>query len=151
MVGSALGVWDAKLGERELQREIEAVLAQVPLFAGLSRRHLGRVASAAAHRHYLAGAELVRAGTPGDAFYVILAGEASVDVPAGPVALGAGSFFGEMAIIDEEPRSATVTAVTDIVVLLIPRDRFRAVLTSEPTVALEIMATLARRLRQAQA
>ena len=151
MVGSALGVWDAPISRRDAQREAETLLAQVPLFGSLSRRHLGKVASVAVHQHCLAGSDLVRAGTPGDAFYVILDGEARVDVPAGPVPLAAGAFFGEMAIIDGAPRSATVTAITDIVVLMIPRDKFLALLLAEPSVALEIMTTLTRRLREAQA
>jgi CRP-like cAMP-binding protein len=151
MVGSALGVWDAPVSRREQQRELELVLEQVPLFRGLSRRHLGRLAGVAVHQHCIAGQALVQAGAPGDAFYVVLDGEASVDVPAGPIPLGAGSFFGEMAILDGAPRSATVTAVTDISLLVIPRDRFVGVLESEPTVALAILATLAERLRAAQA
>jgi CRP-like cAMP-binding protein len=93
----------------------------------------------------------VEAGTPGDAFYVVLDGEAHVDVPGGPIPLAAGSFFGEMAIIDGAPRSATVTATTDMVLLVIARDRFLGVLESEPTVALAIMTILAGRLRAAQA
>ncbi len=151
MVGSALGVWDAPVGRREQLREIELVLEQVPLFRGLSRRHLGRVARVAVSRHCIAGQTLVRVGEPGDAFDLVLDGEANVDVPTGPITLSAGSFFGEMAILDGAPRSATVTAVTDMSLLVIPRDRFVGVLESEPTVALAILATLTARLRAAQA
>ena len=151
VVGSALGVWDAPVSRRDAQREAQALLAQVPLFSGLSQRHLGKVASVAVHQHCLAGSDLVRAGAPGDAFYVILDGKAHVDVPGGPVALGAGAFFGEMAIIDGAARSATVTAVTDIVVLKIPRNKFLAVLAAEPSVALGILITLSRRIRASQA
>lgn len=151
MVGSAIGVWDAPVSQRVFQREAADVLAQVPLFAGLSRRQLEKIAGVAVHKHYLAGSSLVRAGTPGDAFYVILGGDVSVDVPAGPVTLSAGDFFGEMAMIDGEPRFATVTAATDAVVLVIPRQKFLALLVSEPKVALAILATLAQRLRRAQA
>jgi CRP-like cAMP-binding protein len=150
MVGSALGVWDAPVSRRDFQQEAETLLAQVPLFSGLSRRQLARIASVAEHRHCLADAALVRAGTAGDAFYVILDGGARVELPGGPVALGPGSFFGEMAIIDGAPRSATVSAVTDIVVLVIPRAKFLSLLMAEPKVALAIMATLAQRLREAQ-
>jgi CRP/FNR family transcriptional regulator, cyclic AMP receptor protein len=151
MVGSALGVWDAPVSRRDVQREMETLLAQVPLFAGLSRRHLGRVAGVVEHKHYLANSPLVRAGEPGDAFYVILDGEARVELPAGPVTLAAGSFFGEMAIIDGAPRSATVSAVTDLVVLIISRPKFLALLDDEPKVVLALLMTLAQRLREAQA
>jgi CRP-like cAMP-binding protein len=151
MVGSSLGVWDAPVNRRNFEREAVSLLEQVPLFAGLSRRQLGRVASVAEHKHFLANAPLVSVGGPGDAFYVILDGEAQVELPAGPVPLTAGSFFGEMAIIDGSPRSATVSAVTDIVVLAIPRAKFLALLESEPKVTLAVLMTLAQRLREAQA
>lgn len=151
MVSSPVGVWDAPASARVIERETTALLEQVPLFAGLSRRHLGRVASVAAPKHYLAGAALVRVGAPADAFYIILDGDARVDIPGGAVALAPGDFFGEMALIDGEPRAATVTAVTDMVVLVIPRSKFLALLVAEPKVALAMMTTLVRRLRAAQA
>ena len=69
---------------REIQQEAETLLAQVPLFRGLSRRQLGRVAAVAEHKHCLANSALVRVGTPGDAVYVILDGEAQVELPGGP-------------------------------------------------------------------
>ena len=151
MVSSAIGVWDAPVSSRQIQREATALLEQVPLFAGLSRRHIGRVASVAAPKHYLAGAELVRVGAPADAFYIILDGDARVEIPGGAVPLEPGDFFGEMALIDGEPRAATVTAVTDIVVLTIPRQKFLALLADEPKVTLAMMTTLVQRLRAAQA
>ena len=151
MVSSAIGVWDAPVSARQIAQEATVLLEQVPLFAGLSRRHLGRVASVAAPKHYLAGEELVRIGAPADAFYIILEGTARVEIPGGSVSLEAGDFFGEMALIDGEPRAATVTAVTDIVVLTIPRQKFLALLEAEPKVALAMMTTLVQRLRAAQA
>ena len=151
MLGSAIGVWDAPVSARQLERETVAVLEQVPLFAGLSRRHLGRVASVAAHKHYLAGEALVRVGASGDAFYIILDGDARVEIPGGPVMLQPGDFFGEMALVDGAPRAATVTALTDIVVLTIPRPKFLALLVAEPKVTIAILTTLAQRLRAAQA
>lgn len=151
MVSSAIGVWDAPVSARQIEREVTALLEQVPLFAGLSKRQLGRVASVAAPKHYLAGAELVHVGAPADAFFIILDGDARVDAPGGAVSLGAGDFFGEMALIDGEPRTATVTTVTDVVALLIPRRPFLALLVAEPKVALAIMTTLVQRLRAAPA
>ena len=151
MVSSAIGVWDAPVSARQLEKETTALLEQVPLFAGLSRRHLGKVASVAAPKHYLAGDELVRVGAPPDAFYVILDGTASVEIPGGAIPLSAGDFFGEMALIDGEPRTATVSAVTDVVVLTIPRDKFLALLVAEPKVTLAMMTTLVQRLRAVRA
>jgi CRP/FNR family transcriptional regulator, cyclic AMP receptor protein len=128
------------------------MLADLPLFAGLSRRHLGKVASAASTKRYAAGSALVRADGPANAFYVILDGRVRVDTPTGDTSeLNAGEFFGEMALIDGEPRSATVVAVTDVYVLIISRPKFLKVLESEPKIALAIMATLTRRIRAAQA
>jgi CRP-like cAMP-binding protein len=152
MVGSAATTLDTPSARaRGLGREAADLLGQVPIFASLSRRHLGRIASVAATKRYAAGSPLVRVGKPADAFYVIIDGSARVDLPGRPVTLEAGDFFGEMAILDGEPRSATVTAVSEVLVLMIPRVKFLKVLESEPKIALAIMATLTHRLRAVQA
>ena len=152
IVGGAAATLDTPSARaRGLGREATDLLGQVPIFASLSRRHLARIASVAATKRYAASSPLVRVGKPGDAFYVILDGSARVDVPGRPVTLEAGDFFGEMAILDGEPRSATVTAVSDVLVLMIPRAKFLKVLESEPKIALAIMATLTHRLRAVQA
>ena len=79
---------------RGLGREATDLLAQVPLFSTLSRRHLGRIAGAATTKRFAAGAPLVRVGKPADAFYVILDGTARVQVPGRPVTLEAGTSSG---------------------------------------------------------
>ena len=126
------------------------MIAEIPLFASLSRRHLGRVASVAATKRYASGSTLALVGKPADAFYVILDGRVRVDIPGRAVELGAGDFFGEMALIDGAPRSATVSAVSDLFVMMIPRSKFLKLLEAEPKIALSIMATLTRRLRAVQ-
>jgi CRP-like cAMP-binding protein len=152
LVETAAAAWSAPgAAPRQLERATVEVLAQVPLFATLSRRHLGRVADVASAGRYAAGTPLVVEGTPADAFYAILAGSARVDVPGQDVTLATGDFFGEMALVDDEPRAATVTALTDVLVLMIPRGRFLELLEAEPKVALAVMETLTRRLRAAQA
>jgi CRP/FNR family cyclic AMP-dependent transcriptional regulator len=152
MVGAAVSSWDLKAGSSgKADRETAALLAQVPLFATLSKRHLGRVAGVATTKRYAAHTPLVREGNPADAFFVILDGEARVDVPGRAVPLSSGDFFGEMGLIDGEPRSATVSAVTDVLVLMIPRAKFLKLLESEPKVALGLLAALTRRLRAVQA
>jgi CRP/FNR family transcriptional regulator, cyclic AMP receptor protein len=133
-----------------LGREAIDMLAEVPLFAALSRRHLGKIANAASAKRYSPGAALVREGGPANAFYVIFDGRARVDTPKGGIELGAGEFFGEMALLDGEPRSATVVAVSEVYVMAISRPKFLAVLEAEPKIALAIMTTLSRRLRALQ-
>ena len=93
----------------------------------------------------------MRVGKPADAFYVILDGQARVEVPGRPVDLASGDFFGEMALLDGEPRSATVVAVGEVYALTIGRAKFLKLLESEPKIALAIMATLTGRLRALQA
>lgn len=136
---------------RPLGREAARMLAGIPLFAGLSRRHLGRVGTIASTKRYAAGSPLVRVGKPADAFYVILDGKARVEVPGRTVELTAGDFFGEMALLDGEPRSATVVAVGEVYALTISRTKFLKLLEAEPKIALAIMVTLTGRLRALQA
>jgi CRP-like cAMP-binding protein len=128
------------------------VLATIPLFAGLSRRHLGKIAATATVRTIAGGSAIIRAGEPGDAFYVLLDGRVSVrrrGLPA--ISLGVNSFFGELALLDSGPRTATVVADGPVVCLMIPQSRFLRLLRSEPAIALAILREVAGRLRLAQA
>jgi CRP-like cAMP-binding protein len=136
---------------RPLGREAVDMLAEIPLFAGLSRRHLGKITSVASTKRYAPGGTLVRAGNAADAFFVILDGSARVEVPGRAVVLAAGDFFGEMALLDGEPRSASVVAVSEVYVMTVSRAKFLKLLETEPKISLAIMATLARRLRAVQA
>ena len=152
MVEAAAGAWGTPATPpRQIDRETAALLSQVPLFATLSRRHLGRIGSIATAKRFPAQTPLVRVGKPGDAFYVILSGRARVDLPGRKIALEAGDFFGEMALLDGKPRAATVTAVSEVLVLMIARAKFLRLLEDEPKVTLAMMATLTRRLRDTQA
>jgi CRP/FNR family transcriptional regulator, cyclic AMP receptor protein len=136
---------------RTLGRESVNLLAEVPLFAGLSRRHLGHVAKIASSKRFAPGGAMVRVGEPADAFYVILDGRVRVETPGRGIELKSGDFFGEMALLDGEPRSATIVTLTEVFAMIIPRAKFLKLLESEPKIALSIMATLTRRLRDAQA
>ena len=127
------------------------VLAGVPLFAGLSRRHLRQVAGTGRIARFAGGTAIVRAGDPGDTFYVILDGGVSIrrrGVPAIP--LGMGSYFGEMALLDGGARSATVLAEGPVTCLTIKRPRFLKLLRSEPAISVGLLAELAGRLRTLQ-
>ena len=128
------------------------VLAEVPLFTGLSRRHLRKVAGTGRIARFHDATAIVRAGEQGDTFYVIIDGEVSVrrrGLPA--IALGTGSFFGEMALLDGAPRSATVMAKGPVGCLAITRPRFLKLLRDEPTIAIALLEELAQRLRTLQA
>lgn len=135
---------------RPIGRDAVGMIAEIPLFAALSRRHLGKVASVASTKRYAPGSTLAVVGKPADAFYVILDGQVRVEAPGRTIELGAGDFFGEMALIDGEPRSATVVAAADLFVMMIPRTKFLKLLEAEPKIALAILATLSRRLRAVQ-
>src|SRR5215468_742044 len=127
-------------------------LADVPLFEGLSKRHLRRIAKLARIRRFAGGAAMVRVGDAGRTFYVLLDGNAKVTRPGRrAVRLGQGAFFGEMALIDDSPRSADVVADGEVLALTIDRTGFTKLLRSEPALSQALLRTLAARLRAAEA
>jgi CRP-like cAMP-binding protein len=127
-------------------------LEDVPLFEGLPKRHLRRIAKLAHIRRFAGGSPIVRAGDPGRAFYVVLDGSAKVVRPGSSSRrLGAGDYFGEMALLDGAPRSADVVAEKDVLALTIDRAGFAKVLRAEPLLAQALLRTLAARLRAAEA
>jgi CRP-like cAMP-binding protein len=126
------------------------VLAEVPLFASLSTRHVRHVAALAKIRRFHDGAVMMRAGDAGDAMYVLLDGRASVRVSRGrAVGIEMGAFVGELALLDSGPRTATVIADGPVVALSVTRTAFRKLLRSEPSIAIAIAEELARRQRTA--
>jgi CRP/FNR family transcriptional regulator, cyclic AMP receptor protein len=128
------------------------VLADVPLLAGLSRRHLRKVAGTGRIVRFHNATAIVTTGEPGDAFYVIIDGEVSVRRRGlSALSLGTGSFFGEMALLDGGARTATVTAKGPAACLVITRTRFLKLLRDEPTIAIALLGEVAGRLRSLQA
>ena len=126
------------------------MLAEVPLFASLSGRHLRRVAGLARMRRFHDGAVMMRSGDTGDTMYVLLDGRATVRIRGrGEVELGVGSFVGELSLLDDGPRSATVVAKGPVLALTIGRGAFRKLLRAEPAIAVAVAEELARRLRTA--
>ncbi|HEU5243010.1 MAG TPA: cyclic nucleotide-binding domain-containing protein [Gaiellaceae bacterium] len=127
-------------------------LAEVPLFEGLSKRHLRRIAKLARIRRFADGAAMVRVGDAGRTFYVLLDGNAKVNRPGRrSVRLGPGAFFGEMSLIDDSPRSADVVAEGDVLALTIDRPGFTKLLRAEPALSQALLRTMAARLRAAEA
>jgi CRP-like cAMP-binding protein len=127
------------------------VLEAVPLFAGLSKRDLRRVAALARTTHYPAGTVVVRAGDAGNSFHVVLEGSARVETSGHrTLRRRVGDFFGEMSLLDGAPRSADVTATTELVTMSIGRSGFAKLLRDEPSVAMGVLRALAQRLRDAE-
>ena len=133
----------------QMGKEWVGVLERVPLFEQLSKRHLRRVAGLAAAKRFAAGSAIMRVGERGDAFYVILDGEARARPRTGrTVKLGAGDFFGEMALLDGSPRSASVEAVTDVLTMRVGRSAFAKLLEQEAGIARALLVALADRVRR---
>jgi CRP/FNR family transcriptional regulator, cyclic AMP receptor protein len=128
------------------------VLQELPLFAGVAKRHVKKIAALTTEARFPAGSRIVRLGDPGDAFFVILDGGATVVRAGGlpPIPLGPGDSFGEMALLDGGERSATVVAQSDVLCLRLGRAPFTKMLKHEPDIALALLEELTRRLRVAE-
>lgn len=131
-------------------------LARVPLFEGLTPPELQRIAATVRQQEYVAGTPLVWQGTTGAGFFVITAGKVRVvqqrqdgDVRELAV-LGAGDTFGEMALLDEQPRSGTAITLEPTTALVLPVWDFRAILRENPDIILKLLAVLSLRLRNAE-
>jgi CRP-like cAMP-binding protein len=128
------------------------VLARVPLFSSLSQHELRKVANLAELRRFRRGAEIVRAGMKGNAFFVILDGSADVTTPAGHKrALHEGDYFGELALLDGAPRAATVKAANSLAAARISRTAFTQLLKDEPKLGVGLARGLVALVRDMQA
>ena len=126
-------------------------LRNVPLFEGLDEDELTRLADRFQERTFSEGSAVVEEGATGTSFFVIGEGNASVSVGGElRASLGPGDYFGEMAILDDGVRSASVTAATDLRSYFLAPWEFRPFLEEHPEAALKLLTTLARRLRAAQ-
>ncbi len=126
-------------------------LKEVRIFEECSQRHLRSIARIARVFDAPAGTMRTRADEPGDEFFLILDGTASVDVATekrGP--LRPGAFFGEMSLLDGGPRSATIVAETPVRLLVISRRNFSVLLTDVPGLTQSLLMTLSRRVRQVE-
>jgi CRP/FNR family transcriptional regulator, cyclic AMP receptor protein len=135
----------------------EDILARVDLFSGLDKKDLQLLTSSCQERKYKAGATLMKQGDSGVGLYVIISGTVHITQANNPdkaeVDLGTagpGSVLGEMSLLDDLPRSATVTAVDEVSALLLPVWEFRATLRNHPNIALRLLSVLSHRLRKAE-
>jgi CRP-like cAMP-binding protein len=131
-----------------------AALARVRLFAGLEMRELEHIAESMRIRRFRRGEVVFHEGDPGDALFVVASGSIKIGLPsdAGDEAILAtvrpGDFFGELALLDGAPRSATATALERTETLVLPRDRFRELVNGHPQLRDALLAALAGELRR---
>lgn len=129
--------------------ELQEQLASVPLFAGLPPNVRRRLATVGKRRTYEADEAIVREGETGTALYVLLSGHARVEQDGRELAaLRPGDFFGELALIEEHRRSATVIATEPTECVLYVAWEFTSLLSEHPEVAVPIMTELIRRLHR---
>jgi CRP-like cAMP-binding protein len=135
---------------KKLEEEVE-LLRRIPIFAKIEPARLKLLAFTSERVTYEPGQELCHQGDIGDAAYLVISGEANilVDTPAGPLKIAEvakNALVGEIAIINDVPRTATVQARTRVEALRITKDHFLRLVAEFPQIAIEIMRVLATRL-----
>jgi CRP-like cAMP-binding protein len=130
-------------------------LATVPLFKSLDAAEIGRFEEAVREKTYPKGSVILFEDDPGDALFIVREGRVKVVLVAEDGRevilgiLGIGEYFGELSLIDDQPRSAHVIAMEDATLLVLRRDDFRKRVEANPAVAWTLLAELSRRLRRA--
>lgn len=126
--------------------DLEAQLGSVPLLAGVDPRVRRRLAEVGKRRTYATEDTIVEEGSTGTAFYIVLSGRARVERGGDVIGqVSGGDFFGELALIEEHPRSASVIATEETDCLLFPAWEFTALLQEHPEIAVPIMNELIAR------
>ncbi len=135
--------------------ENKAFLRRVPLFTGLNESQLEILASGTVRRNYPKGRTIVAEGEPSQSLYILLSGRAKVqrsDSEGKEVILAvlmSGEFFGEMSLIDDAPRSASVITLESCDFLAINKENFKSMLIQNADLGMAVMRGLVRRLREA--
>jgi CRP/FNR family cyclic AMP-dependent transcriptional regulator len=126
------------------------LIKRVPLFASCSKHELEEIAHIADEIDLSEGKEMTREGSRGREFFVLLEGDADVTKNGQSInKLGAGDFFGEIALVSDTPRTATVTATTPVRTLAITDRSFRRLLDESPEIQRKVLVALAERLAPA--
>src|SRR5690242_14720536 len=134
---------------------VQQVMRRVPLFSQLNDDELGRISEPARERSYPKNSVILFEDDPGDALYIVSSGQVKVVLIGEDgrevilSVMGDGDFFGEMSLIDDEPRSAHVIAMKDSQLLVLRRDDFQSRLEENPRIALKLLRVLVQRLRRA--
>lgn len=130
------------------QSSYVAHLSAIPLFSGCTTKELRLIAKASEEVKIAKGTVLVDQGQAGKEAFIVLDGEANVSRNGRKVAtVGAGAIIGELALLDRGPRTATVTAITDMTVLILEQRNFAGILDAVPALSHKLLAALASRIR----
>ena len=136
-------------GPARSPNDVAAMLGKAPIFSGLTERQLRSLAKTTKVVAYPANARIVKQGEPGIGLYILLSGQAEVRQGNRALArLGAGQFFGEMTLLDEQPRSADVVALQPSECAVLSRWEFGGFAKGEPDVLQGVLRETARRLRE---
>jgi CRP/FNR family transcriptional regulator, cyclic AMP receptor protein len=128
----------------------EDFLSRVPLFSNCTPAEIAAIAAVTQEHEFEAGQIIVTQGTPGQAFYLILTGKVEILRDTNSLgAFGPGDFFGEMSLLDQAPRSATIRAIDHTTCLMLSSWDFKALLEQHPSIAVKLLEVLSRRLRVA--
>lgn len=123
------------------------LLGGVPLFAGCSKSELRWIAGITTEEAFAAGAEVITEGELGWDFFVIVEGQADVRRKRRKVGtMGPGDFFGEIALVADTPRTATIVATTDLLALSITDVDFRELVLDQPSIAQKVLRSLGERI-----
>jgi CRP/FNR family cyclic AMP-dependent transcriptional regulator len=124
------------------------MLKKVPLFAGLDNKELQQIASSMRERKFKAGDTVTQEGAGGVGFFVVEEGQADVSIGGqAKGSVGPGDYFGEIALINESPRTATLTARTDMLCYGMTPWDFRPLVESNSTIAWKLLTAMAEKMR----
>ena len=140
---SMMQPWD-----RPSERDWASVLATVPLFSGVSKRRLRKLARQATIAEFAAGDIVISKGERTDSLYIVLGGTAKARGRPAARALRTGDYFGELALIDGAPRSATVIAAQELHVMKLPGKSVRRLARRHPAITLTMFRNLSTQLRR---
>jgi CRP/FNR family transcriptional regulator, cyclic AMP receptor protein len=135
-------------------RPLAQTLAGIPFFSGLDAQSLESVGRGMRARRFRRGEVIFHQGDPGDALFIVMSGAIKIMLPSDSgdeailATLRPGDVFGELALLDGAPRSATATALEATETLILPRDQFRELLATEPAIRDAILASMAGELRR---
>jgi CRP/FNR family cyclic AMP-dependent transcriptional regulator len=135
-------------------RPLAETLAGMPFFSGLDAASLDRVGRGMRTRRFRRGEVIFHQGDPGDALFIVMSGAIKIMLPSDTgeeailATLRPGDVFGELALLDGAPRSATATAIEASETVILPRDQFRELLATEPAIRDALLASIAGELRR---